>query len=159
MLEIIDNLGPLRNNTNILFFSDHGFQNGERFMFGKNSLYPESTNVPLVIHRAGQTQGSTYDVPVSLTDIYDTILYLSGINREMNIQNTIRPGIIGTGVGVKNYAISQYPRCQEIGTLQTYDCMTQISSCNRPSIKYMGYVLVTHQNTDTPHGTNLMKYN
>ena len=41
--------------------------------------------------------------------------------------------------------ISQYPRCQNIGTIQTDDCMTGENSCaitngGRAKITYMGYL-------------------
>ena len=77
----LDRLG-LRDDTIILFFSDHGDMQGSHGQFGKNSPWEESIRVPLVIgggvpyyeYRRGE---NTY--PVNIADIPATTLGLCGV--------------------------------------------------------------------------------
>ena len=79
ILDEIDR-SPLRSNTVIVFTSDHGWGNGEKAYVYKNSLWQESTRVPLVIRAPGMSQkGHEVDVPVSLIDIYPTLLDLCAL--------------------------------------------------------------------------------
>ncbi|MEQ9329553.1 MAG: sulfatase-like hydrolase/transferase [Rhodospirillales bacterium] len=66
--------------TEILYFSDHGDNLGERGMWGKSTFYEESVGIPL-IHAAPQSRsvaGTVCHTPVSLTDIYPTVLSIAG---------------------------------------------------------------------------------
>ncbi len=63
-----------------IFTSDHGYHMGEKQSWFKDTLWEESTRVPLIIHapNTGQ-QGMRCDAAVSLVDLYPTILELCGI--------------------------------------------------------------------------------
>jgi arylsulfatase A-like enzyme len=64
---------PLRDDTIILLTSDHGYNLGEKDYLFKNSLWEESTRVPLIIRSPGVDEpGSTVNHPVSLIDVYPT---------------------------------------------------------------------------------------
>ena len=70
----------LRDNTIIVLTSDHGWGMGEKNYLYKNSLWQESTRVPLIIRAPGVTPlGSTSLEPVSLVDIYPTLLDLCSV--------------------------------------------------------------------------------
>jgi choline-sulfatase len=67
-------------DTDILYFSDHGDNLGERGMWGKSTFFEESVSVPL-IHVSPQSRslaGTVCRTPVSLTDIHPTVLALAG---------------------------------------------------------------------------------
>lgn len=79
ILDIVDN-SSLRDNTIIILTSDHGWGMGEKNYLYKNSLWQESTRVPLIIRAPGVAQdGGRADQPVSLIDIYPTLIDLCGL--------------------------------------------------------------------------------
>ena len=79
MLAVIDG-SPLKDNTIIVFTSDHGWGMGEKDYLYKNSLWQESTRVPLAIRAPGVSKaGAQSDRPVSLIDLYPTLLDLCAL--------------------------------------------------------------------------------
>ena len=76
ILQALEQTG-LDKNTIIIFTSDHGWGNGEKDYLYKNSLWQESTRVPLII-RAPElsNSGKKCEHPVSLVDLYPTLLDL-----------------------------------------------------------------------------------
>ena len=67
------------NNTVVVFTSDHGWGMGEKDYLYKNSLWQESTQVPLIVRAPGVAQaGAVSEQPVSLIDLYPTLCELTG---------------------------------------------------------------------------------
>ena len=80
ILDALDN-SPLRENTIVVFTSDHGWGMGEKNYLYKNSLWQESTRVPLIVRAPGVArEGASADQPVSLIDIYPTLVDLCGLS-------------------------------------------------------------------------------
>lgn len=71
-------LGEL-SSTYIVFVSDNGHGLGEHRLDGKNLLYDEALDVPLVIRGPGVAHGVRVREPVSLVDLPATILDLTGV--------------------------------------------------------------------------------
>ncbi len=67
---------PYADNTLIVLWSDHGQHLGEKKHWRKQALWEESTRVPLAFRLPGQTEGSIIQSPVSLLDIYPTLVDL-----------------------------------------------------------------------------------
>lgn len=68
---------PSANNTVVILTSDHGCHLGEKGQFGKNSCWERSTRIPLILAGAGVgLAGVKVDTPVSLVDLYPTLLEL-----------------------------------------------------------------------------------
>jgi arylsulfatase A-like enzyme len=61
-------------NTIIIFTSDHGYHMGEKELIFKNTLWEESTRVPMVIAGPGVTSSAECSTPISLIDIYPTLM-------------------------------------------------------------------------------------
>jgi len=79
ILDALDQ-STLKDNTIIVLTSDHGWGMGEKNYLYKNSLWQESTRVPLIIRAPGVTPfGSESEEPVSLIDIYPTLLDLCSL--------------------------------------------------------------------------------
>ncbi|MCJ8319978.1 MAG: sulfatase-like hydrolase/transferase [Colwellia sp.] len=65
-----------KDNTLVILWSDHGQNFGEHKNWRKQSLWEESTHVPLVIKLPKQVQGQKCHQVVSLLDIYPTLTQL-----------------------------------------------------------------------------------
>ena len=82
ILKVVDETG-LSENTIIIVTSDHGWGMGEKDYLYKNSLWQESTRVPLLIRAPGVSQpGAVVEHPVSLIDLYPTLIELCGLTGE-----------------------------------------------------------------------------
>ena len=80
VLDALDQ-SPFKDNTIVVLASDHGFHMGEKDYLYKNSLWEESTRVPLIIRVPGSTiPGSKVQHPVSLIDVYPTLLDLCNLS-------------------------------------------------------------------------------
>ena len=82
----LDRLG-LADNTIIVFTSDHGYHMGEHGLWQKQSLFEESSRVPLLIVTPKSPQaGSVAKSPVSHVDLFPTLIELCGIKAPDNLQ-------------------------------------------------------------------------
>lgn len=78
ILDVLDEL-ELRDNTIIIFSSDHGLAVGQHGLLGKQNLYEHSMRAPLIISGPGIPRGKSSDALVYLFDIYPTICELAGL--------------------------------------------------------------------------------
>ncbi len=69
---------PDADNTIIVLWSDHGWHLGEKGVTGKNTLWRESTRVPLIFAGPGIAKGRCAE-PAELLDIYPTLAQLIGV--------------------------------------------------------------------------------
>ena len=68
------------DNTIVIFISDHGYHMGEKDQLFKQTVWEESTRVPLIISQPqNNNRGLECDQPVGLIDIYPTLVDLCGI--------------------------------------------------------------------------------
>ena len=78
LLDTLDRL-EIRENTIVVFLSDHGFNLGEHTSWQKTNLWEESIRVPLIISVPGmEDAGSQRDAIVELIDLYPTLVELGG---------------------------------------------------------------------------------
>jgi arylsulfatase A-like enzyme len=79
LIETFEN-SDYANNTILMLWSDHGMHMGEKENIEKFTLWERSTRVPLIISVPGMTNpGSRCDQPVSLMDLYPTLVELTGM--------------------------------------------------------------------------------
>lgn len=93
LMEELDRL-ELRENTIIVFVSDHGYLIGEHEMHKKSKLWEEAIHVPLMISGPGISGGTTCDEFVELIDLYPTLSELAGLPIEPNCQGLSLTGLI-----------------------------------------------------------------
>ena len=80
VLDALDK-SPHRDNTIIVFWSDHGYHLGEKGHWHKRTLWERSTHVPFIVSAPNVTQaGSECSRAVSLLDIYPTLISLCGLD-------------------------------------------------------------------------------
>jgi iduronate 2-sulfatase len=91
IMAVIDS-SPLEDNTIVVFTSDHGWSNGEKGKVYKNTLWQESTRVPLIIRApAISTAGGENTLPVTLVDLYPTLIDLCGLPSDTMKNDKGRP--------------------------------------------------------------------
>lgn len=75
---------PYADNTVVVLMSDHGYHMGEKERVYKNSLWEESTRIPFIISAPGIEKNKTCDHPVSLIDVYPTLIDLCKLPENPN---------------------------------------------------------------------------
>jgi len=78
VVDAIDN-SRFKDNTLIVLVADHGWQMGEKDYLFKNSPWEESTRIPMILRDPGNKAGAAVNHPVSLVDIYPTLLDLCNL--------------------------------------------------------------------------------
>lgn len=77
LLSALDGTG-LRDNTLIIFTSDHGEMLGERGLWLKKNFYEPAMRIPMIVSGPGVPSGQRSQTPVSLVDIVPTCLAAAG---------------------------------------------------------------------------------
>jgi len=86
--KIIDALeeNGLAENTVVIVTGDHGDMLGQRGMVQKRCFYEWSARVPLLMaFPDGRDAGRSIDTPVSLVDVFPTVLDVAGVERERRL--------------------------------------------------------------------------
>ena len=79
--KVIDALNDskFKDNTIVVFTSDHGWQMGEKEYLFKNSGWEESARIPMIIKTPKTKAGLKIEQPVSLVDLYPTLMDLCNL--------------------------------------------------------------------------------
>lgn len=77
--------GPHRDNTIVVICGDNGYQFGEKHHWSKGGLWEGSAHVPLVIAGPGVARDQVCTRPVSLVDLYPTLVALAGLPPKSNL--------------------------------------------------------------------------
>ena len=107
------------DDTIIVMWSDHGFHLGEKARWRKQTLWRESTRVPLIVVAPGVARpGSRSNAPVSLLDLYSTLTELAGLPTPGHVEGlslvplledpaaTLERAGVVTTFGYRNHAVS-----------------------------------------------------
>jgi iduronate 2-sulfatase len=84
VMEALEKTGK-RDDTIVIFTSDHGFHLGEHDFWAKVSLRDESAKVPLIISMPGK-KPAVCDSFVELLDLYPTLSSLCGLPEQSRLQ-------------------------------------------------------------------------
>ena len=87
MLAVIDN-SPLRENTVVLYLSDHGEMAGQHGIWQKQCFYESSVRVPMILRTPHGAAGECSDANVSLVDVLPTLLDLAGLKIPSGLPGT-----------------------------------------------------------------------
>ena len=69
----------LVETTRVIYSSDHGDNLGTRGLWGKSTMYEESAGIPMIVAGPGLPQGQVCREPVSLVDIFPTVVKWTGV--------------------------------------------------------------------------------
>ena len=79
VVDALERLG-LKENTIIVFTSDHGYHLGEHGYFQKNTLFEDSDRIPLIVYDpAMKGKGTQTTSLVEMIDLYPTLNELAGV--------------------------------------------------------------------------------
>ena len=79
-------------NTIVVVWGDNGWHLGEKAITGKNTLWNESTRVPLIFAGPGVKGGQRCVQPAELLDLYPTLIDLCGLPRRDDLEGlSLRP--------------------------------------------------------------------
>lgn len=78
-------------NTIVILTSDHGYHMGEKEMIFKNTTWEESTRIPMVISGPGIADNVECSNPVSLIDLYPTIVDFCKLPTDPNRKGNGQP--------------------------------------------------------------------
>ncbi|MDA8584818.1 sulfatase-like hydrolase/transferase [Rhodobacteraceae bacterium] len=68
----------LTDDTLVIYASDHGESLGNRGLWGKSVFYEDSAAIPMIMAGPGVDEGTRCATPVSLVDVYPTIVRAAG---------------------------------------------------------------------------------
>ena len=72
---------PYADNTIVVLWSDHGYHHGEKYDWGKHTLWERTSNIPFIWAGPGVKKGAVTDVTASLIDMYPTFVEMCGLPR------------------------------------------------------------------------------
>ncbi len=109
--EILDELSAqgYGDNTYVVYTSDHGESLGEHGLFYKECAYEGSVGVPLIVTGPELPRGQVNDHPVSLVDLYPTVMEMAGLETEPDRSgHSWLPLIRGEEQDRPDYAFSEF---------------------------------------------------
>lgn len=107
LLDALEKLGE-RDNTLVIFTSDHGELLGDYHAFGKRSFLEPAARVPMIVSHPGQLpEGDTCDALTSLVDVMPTCLQAAGIDVEPYDLDGLSLHDLATGRAERDHLIGQ----------------------------------------------------
>ena len=117
---VVDKLGDLglRDNTWIVFWSDHGYHLGEHTLWAKTSNFELDARVPMILvppttgsHAAADGVGRSSDSLVELLDLFPTLVDGCDLPSPPGLEGTsMLPILHDPSVEIKDAVLTQHPR-------------------------------------------------
>ena len=85
LIKALDDLG-LRENTTIVFWSDHGYFLGEHGFWCKHSTFEEAVKIPFIISSPNHIKNKTTTSFTELVDVYPTLCEIANIKAPTYLQ-------------------------------------------------------------------------
>jgi arylsulfatase A-like enzyme len=118
VVDALEELG-LRDNTIILFGSDHGYHMGEHDHFQKQTLFEDAGRVPLILSAPGmKARGQRTQSLVEMIDFYRTLSELAGLDEPPSyVQGiSLKPILDNPETVIRDSALMQHHQGQTLRT-------------------------------------------
>jgi choline-sulfatase len=122
----------LANDTRVIYTSDHGEMLGAHGMWTKQVMYEDSAGIPLIMAGPGIPQQRVVDTPVSLVDIFPTVMVSAG--EPPTLEERALPGS-----NLIDIAKGEAPRRSIISEYHDGGAITGIFMIVRDNWKYIHY--------------------
>jgi len=93
MLSVIDD-SPLKDNTVVIYISDHGENAGEHALWQKQCFYEHAVRIPFIARVPHVPTGQRFVADVSLVDVLPTLLGLVGATHQASLSGRDLSGMI-----------------------------------------------------------------
>ncbi|HUG89536.1 MAG TPA: sulfatase-like hydrolase/transferase [Planctomycetaceae bacterium] len=114
ILAALDETGQ-RENTLVIFTSDHGLAVGSHGLRGKQSMYEHTIGVPLVMSGPGISRGARSDAQCCLRDLFPTVCELCGIPVPVAVEGrSLRPVLAGEAESVHPFVVGYFRNFQRM---------------------------------------------
>ena len=161
VLKALDD-SPHRDNTIVILISDHGFHLGEKQQWTKATLWEEATDSVMMFRAPGVTKPNQVCTrPVSLLDIYPTLVDLVGIEKPNHLDGrTLLPLLQDVRTPRRHPAITVYDGHMSVrtesarfirywdGTTELYDRKNDphewVNQTDNPSLADLKTVMAKH---------------
>ncbi len=99
---------PRGRETFVVLVSDHGWHLGEKKHWCKGAIWEQTTHIPFIVRGPGIQTGSTCTQPVSLIDVYPSLVEFAGLKIPTWLDGTsIKPQLVDP-TSPRPAAISSY---------------------------------------------------
>lgn len=111
VLAALDKSG-MRENTLVVFMSDHGYHTGELGLWAKTSCFERDSRVPFVVAGPGiRRPGRMEKGIMELVDLFPTLNELCGLRPAPGLEGSSKAGVVlGEKQGIAAPAFTQHPR-------------------------------------------------
>jgi choline-sulfatase len=98
VLACLDECG-LRDDTIVIYTTDHGEALGSRRLWGKSNMYEEAAAVPMIVAGPGVPEGKVSATPATLVDVGPTVLDVIGYGAVAEREKLAGKSLIGLANG------------------------------------------------------------
>lgn len=114
LLEKLDETGK-RNNTVVIFTSDHGLALGSHGLMGKQNMYEHTIGVPFVIAGPGIPKGRKSEAQIYLRDMYPTTCEIAGLPIPESVEaKSLLPILRGEKDSIRSAAFGYFHSSQRM---------------------------------------------
>ncbi len=113
ILRTLDDTGQ-RDNTIVIFTSDHGLAVGSHGLVGKQNMYEHTINVPLIVAGPAVPAGKTLAAQCYLRDLLPTICELAGIAAPDSDGVSLLPVLRGEKTEVHPFVVGYFQDSQRM---------------------------------------------
>lgn len=99
---------PRGRETIVMLVSDHGWHLGEKKHWCKGAIWEQTTHIPFIVRGPGIKHGSTCSQPVSLIDVYPSLIDLAGLETPEWLDGTSIKPQLAEPSSPRGAAISSY---------------------------------------------------
>lgn len=114
ILQALDESGQ-RENTIVIFSSDHGLAVGSHGLRGKQNMYEHTVNVPLMISGPGIPHGQVETAQCYLRDLFPTVCDLAGVEIPGSVEGkSLVPLLRGEATSIYPFTVAYFRSFQRM---------------------------------------------